>query len=149
MPSNNSFQEKNLCSFKRAPLELVTTPGSALTSTLKNIMCYYSETHFLRFCCLFLKHFVKISDAFQWLISREELVLFQKSTIRTLYNSGKCLNKNPQKHDFFLIIIFDFSKNFSILFLHRKIKGKIISSAIIQKCIFCVFVASFWIISWK
>ena len=83
-------------------------------------MCYYSETHFFGFCCLFLKYFVKINDAFQWIISREKLVLFQKSTIRTLYDSRKYLNENPQKHDFFSSSFLKFWKKITIFYFLLK-----------------------------
>ena len=40
-------------------------------------MCYLSRLHFLRFCCPFLKHLVKISDVFQIDILREKLIIFK------------------------------------------------------------------------
>ena len=116
------------------------------------ILIIYQKRNFFGFCCLFLKTFVKISDTFQWVISREKLMPFQLSTIRMLYDPRKCLNENPQKHDFFLHHFRNFFKKipiFRFFFLNGKFKGKISIPTIYQKRFFSVFVVSFWRFLWK
>ena len=69
-------------------------------------MCYWSRLHFLRFWDPFLKHLVKISDAFKLDILREKLISYKNSFLEGVTYFHQVLQKRVSKTRFFYFIIF-------------------------------------------
>ena len=90
-----------------------------------NFLCYISESYFLRFCCLFLKHFVQISDTLQRHILREKLMFYIMQFLEAHKEYEKVAKKRAQNHDFFILSFLKFYifSNFFFQFLYN-FKGK-------------------------
>ena len=72
----------------------------------KNRICYWSRLRFLRFCCSFWKHLVRISDAFKLDIFREKLIPYKTRFLEGISYFHKMLQKRASKTRFFYFTIF-------------------------------------------